>query len=35
MSSLEIYNLWIEKYTKEYPCYLDFLEVVEKKEILN
>ena len=35
MSSVEIYNLWLEKYTKEYLCYLDFLEFVENKKISN
>ena len=35
MSSVEIYNLWLEKYKDKYNCYLDFLEFVENKEILN
>lgn len=35
MSSVEIYNLWLEKYKNKYPCYLDFLELIENKKILN
>jgi len=35
MSSIELYNLWLEKYTDKYPCYLDFIEFVENKNILN
>ena len=35
LSSVKLINEWTANYTKIYPCYLDFLEWVTDKQILN